>query len=81
MGDGVLLSAVDSSLLTDSVIANSLLRHESICKGFTKFSGVFIRRNESLIDVYLFNKGFSFTNLFNISLAETLSVLEASVLD
>ena len=35
--DGVLLSAVDSSLLTDSVIVNSLLEHESECKEFTKF--------------------------------------------
>ena len=28
--DGVLLSAVDSALLTDSVIVNSLLGHESV---------------------------------------------------
>ena len=45
--DGGLLPAVDSPLLTDSVIVNSLLRHESICKGFTKFCGVFIRRDEN----------------------------------
>ena len=38
--DGVLLSAVDSLLLPDSVIANSLLGHESECKEFTKFCGV-----------------------------------------
>ena len=30
--DRVLLSAIASSLLTDSVIANSLLKHESECK-------------------------------------------------
>ena len=39
--DGVLLSAVDSSLLTDSVIVNSLLEHESECKEFTNFCGVY----------------------------------------
>ena len=51
--DGVLLSAVDSVLLTDSVIANLLLGHESVCKEFTKFGGVFIRRNESPSDLFL----------------------------
>ena len=45
--DGVLLSAFDSALLTGFKIVNSLLGHESICKEFTKFGGVFIRRNES----------------------------------
>ena len=59
--DGVLLSAVDSALLTDSVIVNSLLGHESVCKGFTKFGGVFIQRNESS-DVFLFTTTFSLTS-------------------
>ena len=40
--DGELLSAVDSSVLTDSAIVNSLLEHESECKEFTNFCGVFI---------------------------------------
>ena len=40
--DGVLLSAIDSALLTDSVNFNSLVGHESVCKEFTKFGGVFI---------------------------------------
>ena len=79
--DGVLLSAVDSSQLTDSVIVNSLLEHESECKEFTKFWGVFIRRNESPSDVFLFTKTFSLTSSFNISSIETLSMLEASVLN
>ena len=43
--NGVLLFAVDSSLLTDSVIANSLLEHGSEYKEFIKFSGVFIWQN------------------------------------
>ena len=79
--DGVLLSAVDSSPLTDSVIANSLLGNESVCKEFTKFCGVFIRRKESPSDVILFNKTFSLTSSFHISSIETLSMLEASALD
>ena len=33
--DGALLSAVDFVLLTDTVIVNSLLGHESVCKEFT----------------------------------------------
>ena len=48
--DGLLLSAVDSSPY--SVIDNYLLEHESECKEFTKFCGVFIRRNESPSDVF-----------------------------
>ena len=40
MGDGVLLSVVDSELLTGFIIVNSLLGHESVCKEFTKFGGV-----------------------------------------
>ena len=79
--DGVLLLAVDSSLLTDSVIVNSLLEHEPECKEFAKFCGVFIRRNESLSDVFLFTKTFSLTSSFYISSIETLSMLEASILD
>ena len=77
--DGVLLSAVDSALLTDSVIANSLLGNESICKEFTKFYGVFIRRNESPSDVFLFATTFSLTSSFSISSIEILSILETSV--
>ena len=80
-GDGVLLSAVDSSLLPGSVIVNSLLEHESDCREFTKFCGVFIRRNESPSDVILFTKMFCLTSSFNISPIVTLSMLEASVLD
>ena len=57
--DEVLLSAVKASLLAHSVIANSLLGHESVCYKFTKFGGVFIRRNESPTDVFLFTKTFS----------------------
>ena len=79
--DGVLLSAVDSALLTDSVNVNSLLGHESACKDFTKFGGVFIRQNESPSDVFLFTTTFSLTSSFNISSIEILSMLEASVLD
>ena len=79
--DGVLLSAVDSALLTDSVNFNSLVGDESVCKEFTKFGGVFIRRNESPSGVFLFTKTFSLTSSFNISTRETLSMLEASVLD
>ena len=81
MVDGVLLSAVDSSLLPGSVIVNSLLEHESECKEFTKFCGVFIRRNESPSDVILFTKMFCLTSSFNISSIVTLQMLEASVLD
>ena len=44
--DRLLLSAVGFLLLTDSVIVNSLLEHESEYKEFTKFCGVFIRRDE-----------------------------------
>ena len=77
----VMLSAVDSSLLADSVIVNSLLEHESECKEFTKFCGVFIRRNESPNDVFVFTKTFSLTSSFNISSIVTLSMLEAFVLD
>ena len=79
--DGILLLAVDSAVLTDSVIVNSLLRHESVCKGFTKFGGVFIRRNESPSDVFLFTTTFSLTSSFNISSIEILSMLEASIPD
>ena len=59
--DGLLLSAIDSTLLTDSVIVNSLLGHESVCKEFTKFGGVFIRQNESPSDVFLLTTTFSLT--------------------
>ena len=48
---GVLLSAVDSSLLTDSLIVNSLLELESECNKVTKFCGVFIRQSESFSDI------------------------------
>ena len=48
--DRLLLSAVDSSPY--SVICNYLLEHESECKEFTKFCGVFIRQNESPSDVF-----------------------------
>ena len=74
--DGVLLSAVDSALLTDSVIVNSLLGHESVCKEFNKFGGVFIRRNRSPSDVFLFTTTFSLTSSFNIRSMEILSMLE-----
>ena len=47
MGDGVLLSALDSSLLTDSVVVNSLLGHESVCKEFAKFGGVYLTERAS----------------------------------
>ena len=47
MGDGVLLSALDSSLLTDSVVVNSLLGHESVCKEVTKFGGVYLTERAS----------------------------------
>ena len=60
--DGVLLSAVDFALLTDSVTVNSLLGHESVCKEFTKFGGVFVRQNESPSDVFLFTITFSLTS-------------------
>ena len=76
--DGVLLSAVGSALLPDSVIVNSLLGHESICKEFTQFGGVFIRQNESPSDVFLFTTTFSLTSSFNISSIEILTMLEAS---
>ena len=59
--------SVDSMVLTDSVIVNSLLGHESVCKVFTKNYGVFIRRNVSLSDVSLFTKTFSLISSFNIS--------------
>ena len=75
--DGVLLSVVDSTLLTGFVIVNSLLGHESVSKELTKFGGVFIRRNESPSEVFLFTKMFSLTSLFNINSIETLSMLEA----
>ena len=64
--------SVDSIVLTDSVIVNSLLEHESVYKVFTKYSGVFIRRNESLSDVSLFTKTFCLVSSFNISSIETL---------
>ena len=79
--DGVLLSVIDSVLLTGFVIVNSLLGHESVCKEFTKFGGVFIRRNEPPSEVFLLIKTFSLTSSFNINSIETLSMLEASVLD
>ena len=79
--DGVLLSAVDSTLLTESVVVNSLLGYESVCEEFTKFGGVFIRRNESPSDVFLFTTTFSLTISFNISSIEILSMLEVFVLD
>ena len=79
--DRVLLSAVDSALLTGFVIVNSLLGHESVYKEFTKFGGVFIRPNESPSEVILFTKTFSLTSSFNINSTETLSMLEASVLN
>ena len=79
--DGELLSAVDSALLTDSVIVNSLLGHEPVCKGFTKFGSVFIRRNESPSDLFLFTTTSSLTSSFNITSIEILSMLEASILD
>ena len=72
--DGVLLSAADSLLLTDSLIANSLLGHELVCKEFTKFCGVFMRRNESPSEVFLFTITFSLTISFNTSTIETLSM-------
>ena len=79
--DGVLLPVVDSAFLTGFVIVNSLLGHESICKELTKFGGVFIRRNKSPSEVFLFTKMFSLTSSFNINSIETLSMLEASLLD
>ena len=45
----MLLSAVDSTLLADSVIVNWLLENEWESKEFTKFCGVVIRRNELLV--------------------------------
>ena len=59
--DRLVLSAVGFLLLTDSVIVNSLLEHESEYKEFTKT--------------------FSLTSSVNICSIETLSMLEASVLD
>ena len=79
--DGVLLSAVGSSLLIDSVIVNSLFENKSECKEFTKFSGVFIQRNEFPSDVFLFTETFSLTCSFNIMSVVTFSMLEVSVLD
>ena len=73
--DGVLLSAVDSSVLADSVTV------ESECKEFTKFFGVFSPRNESLSDVFLLTKTFSLTTSFNFRSIETFSMLQSSVLD
>ena len=60
--DEVLLSAADLSLLTGSVIVNSLLEHESECKESTKTLGVFIRQNESPSNVFLLTKRFSLTS-------------------
>ena len=72
---------VDFALLTGFIIVNLLLRHESVCKEFTTFGGVFIRRNESPSEVFLLTKTVSLTSSFNINSIETLSMLEASVLD
>ena len=72
---------VDSAFLTGFVIVNSLLGHESICKELTKFGGVFIRLNKSPSEVFLFTKMFSLTSSFSINSIETLSMLEASLLD
>ena len=58
----VLSPALDSSRLTDSVIVNSLLEHESECKKFTKFCGVFIERSRSNSDFILFTKTFFFNH-------------------
>ena len=79
--DGVLLSAVDSSLLADSVTVNSLSKHEPECKEFTKLFGVFSPRNESLSDAFLLTKTFSLTTSFNFRSIETFSMLQSSVLD
>ena len=79
--DGILLLAVDYLLLTDYEIANSQLGHESVCTELTKFGGVFIRRNESPSEAFLFIKMFSLTISYNISSIETLSMLKASVTD
>ena len=76
--NGVLLSAVNFSLLTHSEIVISLMEHESKCKEFIKFCGVFIWRSESPSDVFLFTKTFSLTSSFNICSIETLLILEAS---
>ena len=72
--DGVLLAAADSLLLTYSLIANSLLGHELVCKEFTKFGGVFMRLNESPSDAFLFTITFSLTSSFNASTIESLSM-------
>ena len=64
--DGVSLSVVDSSLLTDCIIFKSLSEHESECKESTKFCGVFIQWNEPPSNVFLFTKTFSLTSSFNI---------------
>ena len=65
----------------DSVIVNLLLEHESECKEFTKFCGVFIRRNESPSDVFVFTKTISLTSSLNICSMESLTLLKASVLE